>query len=167
MVESINIVELALGILAAVEKLLQKAKRFFYCIVLLGYSIDDVVRDGDVLPYMGGLHIIHTPGHTPGSMCLFLAKSRVLIAGDTIINNEDRLSRPLPLRADRDESEQSLRKLAQLDFDICCFGHGPPLYSAKERVSQLAMNYPRTPLLWRIVRSWQRLVRFGIRLWRR
>jgi len=130
-------------------------------------SIDNVVRDGDVLPYMGGLHIIHTPGHTPGSMCLFLAKSRVLIAGDTIINNEDRLSRPLPLRADRDEAEQSLRKLAQLDFDICCFGHGPPLYSAKERVSQLAMNYPRTPLLWRIVRNWQRLVRFGIRLWRR
>lgn len=130
-------------------------------------AIDNVVRDGDVLPYMGGLHIIHTPGHTPGSMCLFLAKSRVLIAGDTIINNEDRLSRPLPFRAERDEAEQSLRKLAQLDFDICCFGHGPPLYSAKERVSQLAMNYPGTPLLWRIIRNWQRLVRFGIRLWRR
>lgn len=130
-------------------------------------SIDNVVRDRDVLPYMGGLHIIHTPGHTPGSMCLFLARSRVLIAGDTIINNEDRLSRPLPLRADRDEAEQSLRKLAQLDLDICCFGHGPPLYSAKEGVSQLAMNYPGTLLLWRIVRSWQRLIRFGIRLWRR
>ena len=38
MVESINIVELALGVVAAVEKLLQKAKKFFYCIVLLGYS---------------------------------------------------------------------------------------------------------------------------------
>jgi len=36
MVESINIVELAFGVAAAVEKLLQKAKRFFYCIVLLG-----------------------------------------------------------------------------------------------------------------------------------
>jgi len=38
MVESINIVELALGVVAAVEKLLQKAKRFFYCIMLLGCS---------------------------------------------------------------------------------------------------------------------------------
>ena len=130
-------------------------------------AIDTVVRDGDMLPYLGGLHIIHTPGHTPGSMCLFLAKSRVLIVGDTIINNKDRLSRPLPLRADRDEAEQSLRKLAQLDFDVCCFGHGPPLYSAKERIREFAVHYPRTPLLWRIVRNWQRLVRFGIGLFRR
>jgi glyoxylase-like metal-dependent hydrolase (beta-lactamase superfamily II) len=130
-------------------------------------SIDNVVRDGDVLPYVGGLRVIHTPGHTPGSMSLLLAQSRVLIAGDTIINNKDRLSRPLPLRADRDESEQSLQKLAQLDFDVCCFGHGPPLYSAKERVRELAMYYPRTHLLWRIVRNWQRLVRFGMELFRR
>ena len=130
-------------------------------------SIDNVVRDGDVLPYMGGLRVMHTPGHTPGSMSLLLTKSGVLVVGDTIINNINRLSRPLPLRADRDESEQSLQKLVQLDFDVCCFGHGPPLYSAKERVRELALYYPRTHLLWRIIRNWQRLVRFGIGLFRR
>jgi glyoxylase-like metal-dependent hydrolase (beta-lactamase superfamily II) len=130
-------------------------------------SVDTVVRDGDVLPYMGGLQVIHTPGHTPGSISLLLAKSGVLIVGDTIINNKDRLSRPLPLRADRDESERSLQKLAQLDFDVYCFGHGPPLHSAKERVRELALYYPKTHLLWRIIRNWQRLVRFGLGLFRR
>jgi len=130
-------------------------------------TIDIVVKDSDLLPYSGGVHIVHTPGHTPGSICLFLPKSRVLIAGDTIINNKDRLSRPIPLRSNRDEAEESLKKLAHLDFDVCCFGHGPPLYSAKESVIKLAMAYPRAPLLWRIIRNWQRLVRFVIELFRR
>ncbi len=37
MVESINIVELAFGVTAAVEKFLIKAKRFYYLVMLFGY----------------------------------------------------------------------------------------------------------------------------------
>jgi len=129
--------------------------------------IDVLVTDGEVFPYLGGLRVVHTPGHTRGSISLLLEKSEVLFVGDTIINNEDRLSRPLPFGADRDESEQSLPKLARLDFDICCFGHGSPLCWAKEKVKELAMSYPSTPLYWRIARSWRRLIRFGTSLWRR
>ena len=135
------------------------------CGLLKSNPIDLLVTDGEVLPYLGGLRVIHTPGHTHGSICLLLEKSRVLFVGDTIINNEDRLSRPLPFGADRHESEQSLRKLARLNFDICCFGHGPPLCWAKEKVKELAMNYPSAPLYWRVARSWRRLIRFGTRLW--
>ncbi len=122
-----------------------------------------------MLPDAGGLRIVHSPGHTRGSICLLLEKSKVLFAGDTIINNEDRLSRPLPFfSADRLASEQSLLELVQLDFDICCFGHGPPLKSAaRERVKDFAYRYPKTPLSWRVARNWRRLMRFGIRLWRR
>ena len=29
------------------------------------------IEDGDVLPMLGGLRVIHTPGHTPGSVCLY------------------------------------------------------------------------------------------------
>lgn len=129
--------------------------------------VDGLVTDGEVLPYLGGLRVVHTPGHTCGSISLLLEKSKVVFVGDAIINNEDRLSRPLPFGADGHESEQSLRKLAQLDFDVCCFGHGPPLCWAQEKVKELAMNYPITPLYWRITRNWRRLIRFGKRLlWR-
>lgn len=31
-----------------------------------------------------GLSIIHTPGHTPGSICLFWEKEKVLFSGDTL-----------------------------------------------------------------------------------
>ena len=28
------------------------------------------IADGEVLPLVGGLRVVHTPGHTPGSVCL-------------------------------------------------------------------------------------------------
>jgi glyoxylase-like metal-dependent hydrolase (beta-lactamase superfamily II) len=129
--------------------------------------IDLPVTDGEVLPYLGGLRLVHTPGHTPGSVSVLLERDRVLFVGDTIINNEDRLSRPLPFGSDRGQSERSLERLAGLEFRVCCFGHGPPVQSGgHQKVSSFAGNYPKTPLWWRIARSWRRLFRFAVRLWR-
>lgn len=44
---------------------------------------DILLRDGDTMP-LGAiqLQVLHTPGHTPGSLCLFTDK--YLIAGDTL-----------------------------------------------------------------------------------
>ncbi len=42
------------------------------------------IEDGDVLPVLGGLAVIHTPGHTPGSVCLYGARDRVLFVGDVL-----------------------------------------------------------------------------------
>ena len=122
--------------------------------------IDLLAEDDDILPYLGGLRVIHTPGHTRGSICLLLEKGRVLFAGDTIINNVNRLSRPLPFGGDGRDSELSLLKLTHLDFDTCCFGHGPPLQEAQDKVKYLATNYPKSPLYWRIARNWSRLLGF-------
>ena len=46
------------------------------------------LSDGDVLPICGGIEVIHTPGHTPGHICLFLRESGVLVSGDAV-NIED------------------------------------------------------------------------------
>ena len=42
------------------------------------------VEDGDVLPVLGGLRVIHTPGHTPGSICLYAPRDRLLFVGDVL-----------------------------------------------------------------------------------
>ena len=34
--------------------------------------VRETIKDGQVLPVMGGLQMLHTPGHTPGSVCLHL-----------------------------------------------------------------------------------------------
>src|SRR5688572_26134755 len=36
------------------------------------------IVDGDVLPVLGGLEVVHTPGHTPGSVCLYGSRDRIL-----------------------------------------------------------------------------------------
>ena len=48
-------------------------------------SYDEVIED-DAVIQIGDvrLHTIHTPGHTPGSMCFLVEGSPVLFAGDTL-----------------------------------------------------------------------------------
>ena len=48
-------------------------------------SYDEILQDDDVIK-VGRLklHTIHTPGHTPGSMCFLIEGSPVLFSGDTL-----------------------------------------------------------------------------------
>jgi glyoxylase-like metal-dependent hydrolase (beta-lactamase superfamily II) len=112
------------------------------------------------------MRVVHTPGHTRGSISLLLEESGVLFVGDAIISNRDRLSRPLPFGADREESERSLAKLAGLAFHACCFGHGHPLTSAAaEAVASFAANPPTNPLWQRLATRRQELAMFMVRMW--
>ncbi|MDR1358243.1 MAG: MBL fold metallo-hydrolase [Coriobacteriales bacterium] len=44
-----------------------------------------VLVDGDVIDACGlSLRVLHTPGHTPGSICLYSAEDGVLFSGDTL-----------------------------------------------------------------------------------
>ncbi|MDR2904176.1 MAG: MBL fold metallo-hydrolase [Clostridiales bacterium] len=45
-------------------------------------KIDRLLKDGEILPFCGGMKIIHTPGHTPGHIAILLQSQNVLVAGD-------------------------------------------------------------------------------------
>jgi hydroxyacylglutathione hydrolase len=48
-------------------------------------EVDTPLKDGDTLQLSGReLHILHTPGHTKGSLCLYLPAEHKLLAGDTL-----------------------------------------------------------------------------------
>jgi glyoxylase-like metal-dependent hydrolase (beta-lactamase superfamily II) len=87
--------------------------------------IDQILVDGEVLPIAGGLHVIHVPGHCAGQIALLWAQARVLFTGDACTNIFG-LGPPIGYE-DQAEGKRSQRKLAALDFDIACFGHGPPI----------------------------------------
>lgn len=88
-------------------------------------SVDREVSDGDELP--GGIRAVHTPGHTAGHLAFLLGELRVLIAGDAAANMR-KLSTPFPyFTEDMAEAKRSIAKLAELDFDVACFGHGTVL----------------------------------------
>ena len=46
---------------------------------------DVLLTDGQVIPVGNvAFHVIHTPGHSPGSICLLCEEERVMITGDTL-----------------------------------------------------------------------------------
>ena len=51
-----------------------------------GYKIK-TVGDGDILNILGyEIEVIHTPFHTPGSVCYFFKEEKVLFSGDTLFH---------------------------------------------------------------------------------
>ncbi len=88
--------------------------------------VDREVRDGDVLDFGGGAHVISTPGHTDGSIAVHLPEHRVLITGDIAAEYEGEVILGV-FNLDRAQAAASFRRLADRDADIACFGHGDPV----------------------------------------
>lgn len=85
------------------------------------------LRDGDELDFGGGAVTIAVPGHTPGSIACYLPRSRVLIAGDTIARRPDGQAMLGVFNVDPAEAAASFARLAALDTEIVCAGHGDPI----------------------------------------
>lgn len=100
-------------------------------------SVDCPVEDGDNL---GSWRVVHVPGHTAGSVCFYHPERKIIIVGDAINHRRGRLGRPPAMfTPDPAQARASIAMIAALDFEICCFGHGPPLMEqARQRVQVLA-----------------------------
>ena len=91
----------------------------------------DAYGEGDELD-LAGLHIrvLHTPGHTPGSVCLMVDDS--IFSGDTLFAGScGRTDLP---GGDGDVILTSLRRLAQLEEDYTVYpGHSASTKLAREK----------------------------------
>ena len=86
------------------------------------------LEDGDYLPEIDGVRVIHTPGHTPGSICLFAESAKVLIVGDALQYRFRKLQASSWLfTRDPELARASLAKLLDVDFTTICFSHFPPI----------------------------------------
>lgn len=75
------------------------------------------------------LEIIHTPGHTPGSVCLFEKKNKILFSGDTLFAGGF-LGRTDLIGGNEMELMRSLERIKKLDYGILCPGHDEIEYTA-------------------------------------
>jgi glyoxylase-like metal-dependent hydrolase (beta-lactamase superfamily II) len=94
-------------------------------------AIEREVVDGDELPIGGGLKVVHTPGHTAGHVSYLWPQSGgVLFAGDAA-GKLTEVGPPVGMfgmfTEDHEQAKESFRKLAALEFDTACFGHGGAL----------------------------------------
>jgi glyoxylase-like metal-dependent hydrolase (beta-lactamase superfamily II) len=88
-----------------------------------GIVPDIQLKDGDTI---SGLTVIHTPGHTPGSICLYSAADRILISGDTVFT-DGCFGRYDFLGGSRVDLSKSLERLSALDVEGLFPGHGLPV----------------------------------------
>jgi glyoxylase-like metal-dependent hydrolase (beta-lactamase superfamily II) len=102
--------------------------------------VDRELTDGENIPVAGGVVAYHTPGHTKGHVSFLLPSKRVLFVGDAAANYLGRLGPPVGIYSeDHDAVRTSIGKIAGLDFDIACFGHGRVLKgSAAAKFRKLA-----------------------------
>lgn len=80
---------------------------------------------------IGRLRVIHTPGHTPGSVCIFDEHRKVLFTGDSVAGTERGDVRPFK-RGDSHDSDSKLRyesvsAISRLEFDAILPFHYSPL----------------------------------------
>lgn len=109
--------------------------------------VDLALRDGDELPGLGGMRIVHAPGHTAGSISIYFPERGVLLVGDAMQYRFGRLMLPNRLfTQDMRQAAESIRKLAELDYDTLCFSHFRPiLRHADKRVRELARSLAVSP----------------------
>jgi glyoxylase-like metal-dependent hydrolase (beta-lactamase superfamily II) len=88
-----------------------------------GITPDIILDEGDTV---GGLLVLHTPGHTPGSICLWSERENLLISGDTVFT-DGAFGRFDFVGGSRRDLEKSLDRLATLDVEGLFPGHGEPV----------------------------------------
>lgn len=86
-------------------------------------NVDRKLKDGDTLDVSEkeSLKVIHTPGHTAGSICLLFGDK--LFSGDTVFPGA--VGRTDLPTGNQSDLEKSLKKLAALPFKYVYPGHGP------------------------------------------
>jgi hydroxyacylglutathione hydrolase len=88
------------------------------------------LNEGDVV---AGFEVLDTPGHSAGHVSLWRASDRTLICGD-VFNNMNVITGipglhepPGFFSPDPQRNRESMRRLAELEPELVCFGHGAPM----------------------------------------
>jgi glyoxylase-like metal-dependent hydrolase (beta-lactamase superfamily II) len=85
------------------------------------------LADGDVLPALGGVRVVHVPGHTPGSICLYAPAAGLLFVGDALQARLGRVGFASRLYSDDwRQARASVQRLATLDVRLIVFSHYAP-----------------------------------------
>jgi glyoxylase-like metal-dependent hydrolase (beta-lactamase superfamily II) len=100
--------------------------------------VDELLSDGQILPVLGGLHVVETFGHTPGHVSFFAPSLGILFCGDSIVSEKNGLRGSRGANTwDQALADESVRKQAALGAAVVCSGHGPVVRDAAGKFPQL------------------------------
>ncbi|MCA1554386.1 MAG: MBL fold metallo-hydrolase [Chloroflexi bacterium] len=104
-------------------------------------EVEQMVRDGDVLPIHGGIQVVESFGHTTGHVCYYLLEQKLLLVGDCMVNADGLQGSYLHYTANMEQANDTVKKLAALlpPPELLVFGHGAPMVGgATEQIKRLA-----------------------------
>ena len=105
-------------------------------------AVDTAVGDNATVGKGGNILLVHTPGHTPGHICVYVKSEKTLITGDAIRGENGTLIGPNPIYTQyMDMAFESLKKLHHLDIErILCYHGGVVEKDALKQLKELKNN---------------------------
>lgn len=104
----------------------------------------ELVDDGDEIAVGSSRWVVvHTPGHTPGHLCLYQPEGGVLVTGDHVLPNE---SSNISVRPDQPYDPlgaylRALERVLALRPVLCLPGHGEPFGDLSEVVGRQLQHH--------------------------
>jgi glyoxylase-like metal-dependent hydrolase (beta-lactamase superfamily II) len=90
-------------------------------------EVSMTLTDGEELAYCGGIIIIHTPGHTPGHICLYHKKTKTMVVGDAMNVIDGQLTGPNKQIMNEEDAKiaiNSLEKIEEYEIENVISYHG-------------------------------------------
>ncbi|MBO8159594.1 MBL fold metallo-hydrolase [Thermosyntropha sp.] len=117
------------------------------------HTIDFIpVREGDTLNIGEYFFVcIETPGHTPGHICLYESREKILISGDHILDKiTPNISKWFNTFNPLEDYLQSLDKIAALEVDLVLPGHRDVITDCRKRIDELKQHHDKR--CWEVLR---------------
>lgn len=91
---------------------------------------DFFLQEGDLSVGGSDFQIIHTPGHSPGAVCLYWPEKKALVTGDLIF--KEGIGRTDLPGGSGEELKASIRRVKDLDVEYVLPGHGEIISGRRE-----------------------------------
>lgn len=103
-------------------------------------TVDRTLRVGSIIKTANfNFEVVPTPGHTPGSVCLYDAEKRILISGDTLFDSA--VGRTDLPGGDKEQLLASLKRLSELPIEFLFPGHGTPKMHGVDFLIKQMINF--------------------------
>lgn len=110
------------------------------------YEVDETLKEGMVLDIgEWKLQVMETPGHSPGCICLYEEKEKVLFSGDTVFPDGN-IGRTDMFGGDTAELIRSIERLTQLDVSCMYPGHMEITSRDVNRQIQMSLRFAKSVL---------------------
>jgi glyoxylase-like metal-dependent hydrolase (beta-lactamase superfamily II) len=110
-------------------------------------AVDQVLTEGE-LPFLEGVEVVHTPGHMPGHLSLYVKEEKTVIAADAVVREDGELNMANPsFTLDLPLAVRSVQKLRQMAIEkLVCYHGGVVEKDIQRGLDRIIETYsPQSP----------------------